>query len=170
MVKSKHFVYLFSPDGSCVFENYLLPNGSQFNLQSEVVPELDTSKMHAAADIVVVVDESGSMVDEHAWLHKFAPLLDQRLRAKGVGVPSKGAQNLFCLVRFGSPNNLRGRVVSSGVDANEFTVGLSQVRQNGRIEDGYAAMQVRPPSPETQQQQQQQQQLFACRSPSETAT
>ena len=88
------------------------------------------------------MDESGSMVDEHAWLHKFAPLIDQRLKDKGVGIPSKGSQNLFCLVRYGSPDNLRGEVVASGVDANEFTVALSKVRHNGRIEDGYSAMRV----------------------------
>ena len=90
------------------------------------------------------------MVDEHAWLHKFAPLIDQRLKDKGVGIPSKGSQNLFCLVRYGSPNNLRGRVVVSGVDANEFTVALSEVGQNGRTEDGYSAMNV---SCKQQQQQ-----------------
>ena len=125
-----------------MFENFIIQNGSQFNLQSEIVPELDTSKIHPAADIVFVVDESGSMVDEHAWLQKLAPLLDQRLRDQGVGIPSMGSRNLFCLVRFGSPGNIKGRVVVKGVDANEFTVALSEVKQNGRIEDGYSAMSV----------------------------
>eukprot|EP00800_Vazella_pourtalesii_P019814 TRINITY_DN687_c0_g1_i6.p1 TRINITY_DN687_c0_g1~~TRINITY_DN687_c0_g1_i6.p1 ORF type:complete len:1458 (+),score=297.65 TRINITY_DN687_c0_g1_i6:296-4669(+) len=138
-----NFVHqITSQDGSCQFESYTIPNRTRFNLQSELFPELDTSKILPAADILVVVDESGSMVDEHAWLHKFAPLIDQRLKERGVGIPSKGSQNLFCLVRYGSPHNLRGQMVASGVDANEFTVALSEVRQNGRTEDGYSAMKV----------------------------
>ncbi|KAI6650257.1 Thrombospondin-2-like [Oopsacas minuta] len=137
------FVYKVTPrDGSCQFESHRLPNGSLFNIQSEVFPELDTSKLLPAADIMVLVDESGSMTDEHAWLHKFAPLIDQRLRDRGVGLPTTGSQNLFCLVRYGSPGNLMGRMVARGVDANEFTVALSEVRQNGRLEDGYSAMNV----------------------------
>ena len=60
----------------------------------------------AAADIVFVVDESGSMVMEHTWLRSEIVRLDQQLRLKGVGVGDR--PNLFALVGFGRPMNVLG--------------------------------------------------------------
>lgn len=131
----------YTQDGRCLFGNQILPNGSSLNIQSD--PDLD-GKLQGAADFLFVVDESAAMIREHAYLQKLAPLLDSKLQERGVGVTENGARNLFCLVRYASRDNLGGKVVVSGVDANEFTVGMSQLIRDGttQVQDGYSAMKV----------------------------
>lgn len=43
------------------------------------------TNMSRAADIILLVDESGSMTEEHAWIPTMTTLLDQALRDVGVG-------------------------------------------------------------------------------------
>lgn len=60
-----------------------------------------------SADIVFVVDESGSMSGEHTWLGTMIPKLDAVLGAQGI------TNNQYALVGFGSMNYTAGRLFSS---------------------------------------------------------
>ena len=55
------------------------------------------NNMSRAADIILLVDESGSMVQEHAWIPTVATSLDQALRDVGVGEESRNRYALFSL-------------------------------------------------------------------------
>ncbi len=53
-----------------------------------------------AADVVFLVDESGSMSTEHAWIPGMVSALDSQLQAAGVGTGTE--QNRYALVGFGA--------------------------------------------------------------------
>ena len=64
-----------------------------------------------AADIILIVDESGSMEMEHAWITNMISELDESLKDVGVGV---NPRNRFGLVGFGddcSDGLVLGRVL-----------------------------------------------------------
>ena len=72
-----------------------------------------SSNLSRAADVVLLVDESGSMAEEHAWLSAMIPLLDQALKEVDVGVD---LENRFGVVGFGddcNEDNVFGRVLLS---------------------------------------------------------
>ena len=58
------------------------------------VPEPDPE--HSYADVVFVVDESGSMAGEHAWIQEVVEDLDAGLEARGIGT------NRYGVVGFGN--------------------------------------------------------------------
>lgn len=103
------------------------------------------ARLNPAADIIFLVDESRSMIQEHAWLANISLGLDRTLQGEGIG--SGVLRNLFCLVGFAHPPEIQGRVIrmESGEvmgNANAFDKARSQIAQDGRIEDMYAAMDV----------------------------
>ena len=101
-----------------------------------------------AADIVLIVDESGSMTTEHAWIPGMVSLLDEALREVNIGVE---LLNQFGLVGFGddcnSQNSSLGRVLTTAgnedfttsANVSQFTCDLTT---SGRREDGYSAIRV----------------------------
>lgn len=105
------------------------------------------NNLSRAADIVLLVDESGSMVQEHAWISMMTQLLDQALMDVEIGVEPR---NRFGVVGFGddcNENNVFGRVLLSSTQ-EAFTVAdnISDFTQRlnigGRQEDGYSAIGV----------------------------
>ena len=93
-----------------------------------------------AADIIFVVDESGSMAMEHEWLRTEVDLLDRGLQLRGVGVGSR--RNLFALVGFGrnSRNGIAGIVISPLATPEEFVRASADLMLSGLFEDGYSAI------------------------------
>ena len=83
------------------------------------------------ADIVFVVDESGSMAGEQAWIQQMIFDLDTALEAEGIG------PNQFGLVGYLAS----GRTINVGNDllgtAEEFSIAAQSLRTSGGIEDGY---------------------------------
>ena len=94
----------------------------------------------AAADIVFVVDESGSMALEHQWIRDEARLLDRLMQERGVGAGQRN--NLFALVGFGrdDPNAILGITLTQPVVAGEFVSASEDLVLTGLFEDGYAAV------------------------------
>ena len=97
---------------------------------SMVVPDSGTDL--GSADIIFIVDESGSMAGEQAWLGNIIQSMDSSLSAAGL------TNNRFGLVGFTSS----GRVLRSGADALmtaasfRTATGLLSTGQGG-AEDGY---------------------------------
>lgn len=86
----------------------------------------------SAAQIVFVVDESGSMSGEHAWLNGMVNSLDTALNAAGV------VNNEYGIVGFGSSSVAPRTVRAMGaLPASNFTTGLVI---SGGTEDGYAGI------------------------------
>lgn len=98
-----------------------------------------------AADIILLVDESGSMAEEHAWISTMIQLLDQALIDVDVGV---GPRNQFGVVGFGDDCNegsVFGRVLLSlGQEPFAFSDNITDFTRSlnvgGREEDGYSAI------------------------------
>jgi len=95
------------------------------------------------ADIMFVVDESGSMGGEHAWIGSMVTSLDAALVAAGV------TGNQYALVGYGSsdshsPANQVAHTHLVGGDdwgtAAEMTTAAGTLVANGGLEDGYQAM------------------------------
>lgn len=134
-------VGLSESSSMCIAENgrtmqqgeYAYVNGSETIREARISP---------AADFVFLVDESGSMIQEHAWLEDVSAGLDRTLRREGIGTD---IPNQFCLVGFAHPPFVTGRVIrmASGDimgDAREFDEARKGLEIDGRIEDMYAAM------------------------------
>lgn len=106
-----------------------------------------SSNLSRAADIVLLVDESGSMMEEHAWIPMMTALLDQALREVNVGVEPR---NRFGVVGFGddcNEGNVIGRVLLSSVQeqfafADNITDFTQDLNIGGRMEDGYSAISI----------------------------
>lgn len=106
-----------------------------------------SSNLSHAADIILLVDESGSMTEEHAWITMMTELLDQALRDVDVGVEPR---NRFGVVGFGddcNEGNAEGRVLLSSVQeqfafADNITDFTRDLNIGGREEDGYSAIGV----------------------------
>lgn len=94
----------------------------------------------AAADVIFVVDESGSMVMEHEWIRTEVLHLDTQFRERGVGVGNR--QNQFALVGFGrnSRDDITGIVLSQLTTPAQFINASNQLQLTGLVEDGYAAI------------------------------
>jgi hypothetical protein len=94
------------------------------------------------ADIVFVVDESGSMGGEHAWLGGLLTGtngLDAKLSAAGV------SDRKYWLIGFGGggagdSGRLVGTCGNLGCDAATFATSTSSLVTSGSTEDGYAGM------------------------------
>lgn len=142
-----HYVLMNGPD-SHADTRCQLPDWSYLilgDMRRVVAPQ--SSNISRAVDIVLLVDESGSMVEEHAWIPSMTTLLDQALRAVDVGVEPR---NRFGVLGFGddcNEENIFGRILLSSVqeqfafadNITDFTGGLNV---GGRQEDGYSAIDI----------------------------
>lgn len=97
----------------------------------------------STADIVFLVDESGSMSGEHAWIGGMVAALETNLIAAGV------TNNRYALVGFGSglsssPNLGRDLMTpvsgSSWGTATQFQTADNSLVISGSFEDGYSAI------------------------------
>lgn len=96
------------------------------------------SQASGTLDIIVVVDESGSMSGEQMFLGDFIPDLEAGLIAAGVGTVA-GA-NRYGLVGFGSGTvDARSFIVGAGAfgTAAQFTAATASLLIDGGTEDGY---------------------------------
>lgn len=87
------------------------------------------------ADIVIVMDESGSMDLEQDWLSDMIPALEAGLLAESVGTGA--SPNQYALVGFGSYANPSGRVVSDFTGAAAAAVASTSYVTSGDTEDGF---------------------------------
>jgi len=87
-----------------------------------------------SADIVLVVDESGSMKDEHAWLSSALTALESSFLGAGVG------PNQYALVGFGRRSNPAPIIHSNLTNLSSLLSSLNNLIVDGRIEDGYVAI------------------------------
>lgn len=96
-----------------------------------------------AADVLFVVDESGSMAGEHAWLGSMISSLDSGLVSAGVGT---GGLNNYGLVGYGatSSHGIDGHkhTVGSGDwgSASDFSTATGSLVTSGGTEDGWQAI------------------------------
>ena len=96
--------------------------------------------VNATADVVFVVDESGSMVYEHQWIVTEAMRLDEDLKLQGIGAGDR--PNLFALVGF-SRNSLEGIggiVLSDLASVENFSAAAQNLELTGIFEDGYSGI------------------------------
>lgn len=94
------------------------------------------------ADIIFVVDESGSMGDAHEWIRMVVPLLDESLRNEGIGIGLRN--NLFALVGFGRnmiPEG-EGIVLANLTSIEGFLNASHNLATDGLYEDGYSGIEV----------------------------
>lgn len=93
--------------------------------------------VNTMADIVVVVDESGSMGGEHAWIGGMIANLNTNLVAAGV------TDAKFALVGYGNGqaggNNL-GRTLTNFTDVAGFQAADNGLVITGSFEDGYSGI------------------------------
>ena len=96
-----------------------------------------------AADVIVVVDESGSMIGEHRWLGQLVNELENSLQLAGVGT-NTSKPNLYALVGFArDDDSARGGVVIQDLGSTQqFASALKQLTLTGIFEDGYSGMDV----------------------------
>ena len=91
-----------------------------------------------SSDVVVIIDESGSMRYEQVWLGTIIPQLDTALQNQGI------VGNRFGLVGFGSSNQTLGRSLPVGGakfgNSAEFATATNSLLLNGSFEDGYSAI------------------------------
>src|SRR5690554_6414675 len=91
-----------------------------------------------AADVIVVMDESGSMSGEQRWSAEMIPLLDDGLQQYGIG--SEAQVNAYGLIGFGSssvvPRSLTVDGELMGSPAG-FVTAASRLLVNGGTEDGW---------------------------------
>ncbi len=100
-----------------------------------------------AADIILLVDESGSMSEEHTWIPMMIELLDKALMDVDVGLSTP---NRFGVVGFGddcNEDNALGRVILNSAQqqfsvADNITDFTRNLNVGGRKEDGYSAINV----------------------------
>lgn len=94
----------------------------------------------AAADIVLVVDESGSMAMEHEWIREEVGILDRLLQNQGVGAGERS--NQFALIGFGrnDPSAILGTTITGLTSARDFVTASEELELTGTVEDGYAAI------------------------------
>lgn len=92
-------------------------------------------------DVVVVVDESGSMSGEHNWLSGMIGSLESRLFGAGVG--SGAESNRYALVGFGNGITATansGRLLTGFGSSGVFSTATSSLVISGGTEDGYAGI------------------------------
>jgi len=90
------------------------------------------------ADVVAIVDESGSMAGEHAWLGGMMTSLQAGLVGAGVVGP-----NNYGLVGFGNSAQIPRQINVGGGqfgDAAQFATATSSLVISGSLEDGWAGI------------------------------
>ncbi|MBV7299148.1 putative Ig domain-containing protein [Enterovibrio paralichthyis] len=109
------------------------------------IPQEPTKQVQGSADILIAMDESGSMRGEQQWLSGIMPTLESLLLERGVGAQSD--KNLYGSVGFGYgganlPASLR-KITTNGkelVNAEEFPAITAQYIASGGFEDGWSAI------------------------------
>ena len=100
-----------------------------------------------AADVIFVVDESGSMSGEHSWLGSMISSMETDLLAAGIG--GGVDKNRYGLVGFGSSSHAAsqdphqhdvGGAGSQFGTAAEFGTATSGLVASGSVEDGWEAI------------------------------
>lgn len=103
-----------------------------------------TLESQDAADVVLLIDDSGSMNLEHEWLLVMIPLLEEMLVDAGVG--DGAVRNFYCPIAFGSFINQQSAQFLE-VDGERcfpavlFPRARAQLINAGLNEDGYEAIQ-----------------------------
>lgn len=96
------------------------------------------------ADVIFVVDESGSMGGEHAWLGPMVGDLETNLAGNQVGDGSDAADfNQYGLVGYGSSTVAPRTIQVGGAlfgDDVQFDTATSNLLLNGGTEDGWAGI------------------------------
>jgi len=98
------------------------------------------AKAASTADTLVIIDESGSMAGEQAWIQNMIQALDLDLQAAGV------TNNRYGLVGFGqSGAGVLGRSINVGSglfgNASDFaTAAANELVVTGGFEDGYSGI------------------------------
>lgn len=90
------------------------------------------------ADVVAIVDESGSMSGEHAWLGGMMTSLEAGLQTAGVTGP-----NNYGLVGFGNSSVVPRQINVGGGQfgtAAQFATATGSLQVTGGIEDGWAGI------------------------------
>jgi hypothetical protein len=97
-------------------------------------------------DVIVVIDESGSMSSTQAFTAQFIVDLENTLIANGVGVGGAGQTNRYGAVGFGNgiagSNDGRSILVGGSLfgSAAQYATATSQFVTSGFSEDGFAAI------------------------------
>ena len=97
--------------------------------------------LEPAADIVLLVDESGSMSSEHQWIVRMVSSLDKMLKDLNIG--NGELANKFGIVGFGSCVSPRVLLSPNGdkfVESSDIQSLTNQLEVVGNVEDGYAAI------------------------------
>jgi len=94
-------------------------------------------------DTVVIIDESGSMGGEQAWIPNAITQLENELQTAGLGTGTDS--NRYGLVGFGrSGSGVLGRSINVGGNnfgnAQEFDIATNNLVTSGGFEDGYSAI------------------------------
>lgn len=111
----------------------LLPDETFRQNVALTLPTGDSST--GSADIVFVVDESGSMSGYQAWIRDMVSTLESTLIGKGI------TSNRYGLIGFGN-SGVYGRILNVGSNspfgnANQLSSAINQLQINGGTEDGY---------------------------------
>ena len=119
-------------------------HGAIFHAALTAALAVGGTSVHATArfaDIVVLMDESGSMSGEQAWMRFAVPGLDAGLQARGL------IGNAFGLVGFSAfsapaPSRLRTFDVGNGLlgTSSDWVLASNGLVDRGDIEDGWAAI------------------------------
>lgn len=102
-----------------------------------------TAETQDAADIVLLIDDSGSMEHEHEWLLAMVPYLEASLINAGVG--NHENRNRYCAIAFGGigPMEPAHFLLVNGekcFTADQFPKARVQLKNAGLYEDGYEAI------------------------------
>ena len=102
-----------------------------------------TTETQDAADIVLLIDDSGSMQLEHEWLLAMVPYLEAALIKAGVG--DYDNRNRYCAIAFGGIGPLEPAhfLLVNGekcFTADQFPKAKIQLQNAGLNEDGYEAI------------------------------
>ena len=129
-----------TPSGN-VSPDYLYLNLSVGETDTQIV-SIDLDALQTTkADIIFLVDESGSMGGQHDWIADMVPALEAGLVALGID------DNRYGLVGFGGPptgdeNPGHKHDVGGGAfgTTTDLVTALSGLRGDGNNEDGYSAL------------------------------
>ncbi len=124
------------------FAGILTATTGVFALTLTVAPKANAVNVKAV-DTVVIIDESGSMAGEQAWIQQVIPALESALQAAGVG--SGADANRYGLVGFGrSGSGTLGRSLTANgnqfFSSSDFSTAASGLVTSGGFEDGYSAI------------------------------
>ncbi|SOB76055.1 PKD domain-containing protein [Marinobacter sp. LV10R510-11A] len=101
-------------------------------------PHAMASQAPLAADVLVVIDESGSMSGEQRWIGEMIPLLDDNLKQYGIG--NEARENLYGLIGYGNSRVVPRSLLVSGEKlgaASAFVDASRGLVTSGGTEDGW---------------------------------